>query len=538
MKWQLADPNQADYYWHNFRQVIHWVEEHHQHLMSQALQQAVTDFSALSDNAQKLWVRLFSRRGEWFRRDRINYTEIDVTDALVELEHQHWLVTSTPPFEANALRLMTKVELLTSVGQSQRAQLQKLPKDEVVEHLAGQSLPLPCPIFQLQMQGVFEQLSLLFFGNRYQHLNEFVIAALGHVQHERYTIHPHAVFQSASDVELFTWIEQQRDNFKQLTATTDKKACAEEFLQALKHTQVPALFSGKLSRVINHIGRELERQHLPELAMDLYRRSERTPARERLARLLHKYGEPRACQQLLTNMHSAPWDRPEQQVAEQLLRRWYQAPLDAAPTPTTSTLHLDFPHKQVEKATLSHFQTLGWSGSFTENLIPQTLFGLCHWDIIFADIEGAFIHPFQRGPRDLTSRQFFPQRESLFQRRWQQLCDHPQHVMQQIAALASQKHGINNPFVPWKIFNIEWLDWLLRLTPQQWVSIFAQMAFDIKNNRSGFPDLWLYKDSGEVKLVEVKGPGDKLRPNQQNWLNDLQHTAVNVEVAKVIKRDG
>jgi VRR-NUC domain-containing protein len=46
----------------------------------------------------------------------------------------------------------------------------------------------------------------------------------------------------------------------------------------------------------------------------------------------------------------------------------------------------------------------------------------------------------------------------------------------------------------------------------------------------GFPDLVLCRPQDRVMFVEVKGDGDKLRPEQEQWLDDLRSVGAEVYV--------
>lgn len=68
-------------------------------------------------------------------------------------------------------------------------------------------------------------------------------------------------------------------------------------------------------------------------------------------------------------------------------------------------------------------------------------------------------------------------------------------------------------------------------------SICRHLAQDYRSWSSGMPDLllWRFHDnySGEAKLVEVKGPRDRLSEQQRAWLLFLTDCGFNVEVCKV-----
>jgi hypothetical protein len=43
---------------------------------------------------------------------------------------------------------------------------------------------------------------------------------------------------------------------------------------------------------------------------------------------------------------------------------------------------------------------------------------------------------------------------------------------------------------------------------------------DLRNNRSGLPDLIQFSPaSNSYRMIEVKGPGDRLQDNQIRWLD-------------------
>jgi Holliday junction resolvase len=70
------------------------------------------------------------------------------------------------------------------------------------------------------------------------------------------------------------------------------------------------------------------------------------------------------------------------------------------------------------------------------------------------------------------------------------------------------------------------------LPKDQLVELFRVMLSDMRNFRAGQPDLVAFKN-GELKFIEVKGPGDKLQQNQIRWLQKFQQLGVNAEVCYV-----
>jgi hypothetical protein len=49
---------------------------------------------------------------------------------------------------------------------------------------------------------------------------------------------------------------------------------------------------------------------------------------------------------------------------------------------------------------------------------------------------------------------------------------------------------------------------------------FRRILQDVKDNRTGFPDLiQFFPNEGRYDMIEVKGPGDRLQDNQLRWID-------------------
>ena len=529
MHWQLADANDPFYYWHNFDVVRRWVLTYHDKLLSVRQRTILAEYLALPKDAQCLWLRLFMRKGELFRVDRLSYGEINIPSALKTLNKRGWIESVKEP-DKDSLLIFTIAELSNFYNLKRTT---KTDKKSLVEELSTAVSTLPGELVRLRQNDCFNELSMLFFGNSHQQISEFVVAALGHVRYENYRIRPHAAFPDQETFHYFCQLESIRRDYRELSSHDEIIALAQGLIDNPLIKDVPDRLKNKTNQLINRIARDCERAKQIDLALQLYRYAERPPSRERQARLLYKL-DPDTCYSLLLDMVERPWDEPERHVASQLLKRWFKQHNGNAEVAIPSAeAALDFKPRQVEQAALAHYVAQGWSGLHAENIIVQSLFGLIFWDIIFADVDGAFIHPFQRSPRDLNSPGFYRKRKAKIQRRLTSLAKHPNVVKSRIRHQLQTKQGLANPFIPWKWQQLDdVIVWLDRIPTPVWGTIFERLAFDVKNNRSGFPDLWLYKQ-GEVKLVEVKAPGDSLRLNQQQWLRHLTQNDVNVIVLNV-----
>uniref|UniRef100_A0A915L8C8 Fanconi-associated nuclease n=1 Tax=Romanomermis culicivorax TaxID=13658 RepID=A0A915L8C8_ROMCU len=73
--------------------------------------------------------------------------------------------------------------------------------------------------------------------------------------------------------------------------------------------------------------------------------------------------------------------------------------------------------------------------------------------------------------------------------------------------------------------------------PQIISAICMYLAVDYHNRRSGFPDLVLWNTSDKrFKVVEVKGPGDRISSKQALWLSRFTSIGVAAELCNVIGR--
>ena len=69
----------------------------------------------------------------------------------------------------------------------------------------------------------------------------------------------------------------------------------------------------------------------------------------------------------------------------------------------------------------------------------------------------------------------------------------------------------------------------------EWVAVEPDLKLaDVKANRSGLPDLiQLNPPAGGYRLIEVKGPGDRLQDNQVRWLEYCVANEIPVAVCYV-----
>lgn len=123
------------------------------------------------------------------------------------------------------------------------------------------------------------------------------------------------------------------------------------------------------------------------------------------------------------------------------------------------------------------------------------------------------------GPADLLSADFQRRREREFADCLSQLdTGQYQHTITQHFRA---KAGIQSPFVFWEILTEALMDLALAcLPPAHLKKWFERILLDIQSNRSGLPDLiQFWPHEKRYRMIEVKGPGDRLQDNQIRWLD-------------------
>jgi len=121
----------------------------------------------------------------------------------------------------------------------------------------------------------------------------------------------------------------------------------------------------------------------------------------------------------------------------------------------------------------------------------------------------------------------------MIERRLQELTL-DENYRKRIREVHMAKQGIANHFVSWAVLTEELLEFALcRIPNQPVIHMFRRMLRDLRNNRSGFPDLVSFPDRGGYELIEVKGPGDQLQLNQKRWIKAFNEYQVPFSLARV-----
>ncbi|MGV8921220.1 MAG: VRR-NUC domain-containing protein [Pseudomonas sp.] len=541
----ISDPLENPFYYLvNFRHVLEWISARYDDLLDPAERQFISDFLALSQSAQGLLVRMVMRKGTLFRASKLNYDEIGEAAAAVEALVERGWVDARPMLSLDELfALLRKDELLACFkthGLKRSAKKTELhlaladhyPQAQVLDqwHAA-----LDEQVYGLTVMPLCERLRLLYFGNLYQEWSEFVLADLGVYRYEtvEFSRDSRGINQR---VDIDVCLE--------LHACAQALEAGEDLLelaqQAIAIDTANPWLQSRRARLLFNIGQQAERHQDWPLALAVYADCSYQGARARRIRVLERSEAFADAMDLLQTAQAAPESAAESQHLLRFLprlqrklglpteRRRVAAALTRLDLTVVQALDLS-----VEQMVQQHLADEAGPVHYVENALINSLFGLLCWSAIFAPLPGAFFHLFHTGPSDLHSPDFYARRAPLFDACLQQLDS--EAYLATIREHFHSKQGLQSPFVFWGALSEELLEQALYCLPadhlRHW---FRRLLLDIKANRSGMPDLiQFYPQQRRYRMIEVKGPGDRLQDNQLRWLDFCAEHGMPVEVCYV-----
>jgi hypothetical protein len=511
-------------------------------------------FRSRSLAAQRLYVRLISRKGPFFRSDRLRYQEIgDVSGPAAELEAVGLLAVDQPGDLRAAVGLLRRdelLEVLAEEGEGWPSQSIRLPEllDRCLstwpqERLLG-TLLRRFRVFEPLGVRAVSIYRLLFFGNLWQDLTEFVLSDLGLVRYEAYRIAPEdRLFSTLASLKNTLLLLELAVRCRQAASAGDTDAFR-AIAASLPSPEAAESAGGLRDDILATVGRHLERTGDAAGAIAIYQQAESPPSRERQARILGRLGRREEALAICRRILEEPADEEELEFAARFaprLERKLFGRTTRLQQPTrvpTDVLRLSWSDETtVEEAVLEHYRLSGWGGYHTENELWNGLFGLAFWDIVFLPVRGAFHNRFQRGPRDLFTPRFRHSRSEAIEERLAEIRESNRWV-ERLRSTYDRCLGTANALVAWDRLSPSMLEAALARIPGEHLAlVFDRMAANLGLHRAGFPDLVLFPPADAMsdgyELLEVKGPGDQLRPNQERWLRFFDEHAIRARVMRV-----
>lgn len=512
------------YHVENFRLLVNTVVDRYGDILNDDDLRFAHCYAALPASARSLFTRLITRQAPLFRASTLHYD--DVTDTLESLQHlatEGFVLLNDADIQLY-FSVSTKVDIATwfsadhKIKKTQLIQsvIDTLHATEILERFHRQDLWVA-----VLHREIVNKLCLCFFGNARQNLSEFVITQLGHVKYETYEFS--AQTRYFNDAGLLNHSLQLYQLHSRLD--TDLKGATLDTLLALETEIPPALddarYQRRRARVFYQLGREAERRKETVQALRLYAQADNDASLERQVRIYLGQGQADAATLPLERLLEQCTDPEIRANACRLANRL--ASLQASEKrftqhePLVEKVILSPDAGRIEDHVANHFTGADAHCIYTENVWFNGLLGLLFWDIIFLPQVGAFANAFQRGPLDLYEKTFYASRKNAIDERLNALLAGQGPTLMETHLHA--KKGLANTLVNWEYFErIPWREMISVFPPTHLFRIVSRMLEDLGQHRAGFPDLLFWNGSHHYRLLEVKGPHDRLRENQRAWL--------------------
>ena len=522
-------PPPEDYYQNNCRTLFAFVLKHYADLLADDVAWQLHAYLGLTDDAQRLFARLLTRKGPLIKVASLSYAEVTDIGAALALLGDYGLIRVNASAPADQLlSLLKKADLISLAVQPVPRGARK--QDLVALHLSRytdrhiyQQVSACIEWVKIASPQVWDLVSLLYFGDTHHDWSSFVIRDLGMVHYEPWRM---VTRRFANRQALETDILYRR--LSQLTRRiAEHPGLATELTALLQDVVQDRFIQSRRDRALLRIGHWHEQSAEVDAAVQTYSWVTVHPARERIVRVLHRHGHEQAAQQWLQNIKQQPFSEEEAQFAERFGKR------QAGFQPPVTQIDITVAEANIEGQALSLVLQPGEWGAHVENSLVRTLTGLVYWDAIFADIAGAFTNPFQAGPNDLYRDDFFVSRQDMIESLESELANDVvfEHHMVDVC---SRKQGIANNLVNWSMFSSFELQDVLDAMPID--DIRRLTAFLIRNlhsRRAGLPDLFVVHGPKQYEFIEVKGPNDQLQPGQRIWFKHFHRLNIPARLLKL-----
>ncbi len=545
----------SGYYWDHFQYVLRYVEKHYSEILSEDEFAFLQSYHDLSLPAQCLYLRLSSRRSNWFRTNKLQYQEIpDVEMACRALATVGFLQFLNPVSECSAstlLAIFTRKECgeLASAFSKDIRIPTAFSKAEAVEFLSShfsqeELFEVLLDRFGHVVQPLetdrFEFIQFLFFGSTSRDMTDFVVRDLGHRQFMEVAEEDFIPFFSTRLEAIQKWkISRWRLALRNLPPDESLDELAMDWEAEIwpMADELNDKSLGAFERSLFELARRYERHAQIDSALKLYERSLMPESLERRVRLLQKLGR---------KTEAVDWARVGLEISlnpkELHFFEDFVAKQDAkmAIKKVTKTLKaaekVSIPQEyqgNVEVGVIHYFQKQGFEAHFTENHLWKNLIGLLAWDLIFDLSKQSFHHPFQYAPTSFHSEEFSVESLAEFSKLLDML-DDTDSCLAHLKKVSEMQQGIMNPYVDWFSFDLSVLAALLKhVSSESLKQVCLHFWKNASTHAKGFPDLFIYRGQ-EYAFIEVKSPNDHLSAIQHDWHQFFREQKIEIKLLRVV----
>ena len=543
------------YYHDYFGYVLGFVRKMYEPVLNESETNFLNKYHELSEDAQCLFIRFSNRRKSFFRVNSLSYPEIkDIPAILQELLDSNF-IESLCDFHQDrfdeVMDLFTKEQHLefTKLLQPDVMPSKSIRKPDLVRWLLYtydfktlcEVIGYSEPVIKVSYEAEVMMMKFLFFGNRNADMTEFVIRDLGHVRFQSFDEeHLSIQFETRKDVDDTLMVSLMKETFDGLKQELPPEEIFDWFMnwQAgvagnLSHKAKPSYNS-----FIVRVSAWLERKKMLSQALSIYQLTNDAPARERRVRLLYNLGEIEEALALCEEISESPQNADERYFSldfyekinnkkKRVVKRTTQALKSA------EAIEIPIMYRwQVELGAIHYYREQGYNAVFSENEPWRMLFGLLFWDIIYDTNVQAIHNPLQRVPSDFFLPDFYLKRSDLLRERMKH-ANTREAIADIVSKTYEEKFGMTNVLVSWYEGALEKVLTLISwLTPEQMHAILIEIAYNLRENTRGFPDLLVWNET-EYAFIEIKSPTDHLSSRQLHWQHFFTEHAVQSRIVRV-----
>ncbi|KAG2314313.1 hypothetical protein Bca52824_017435 [Brassica carinata] len=539
---QIQFPPKTTRYQLNFNVLVQEVLRSCSHLFTADEMAFLESFPSLSEDSQRLFIRLYSRKGPWFRLSNISYSEIsDSLQALKDLTVRGFMSSVKDANDLNYEKMKEITELLNVTELRDILSMNKVNsgssrKRDLINSLCsyyndGTRMNIGtmilertglCAKISSTAESLMWRVERLFFLNGEQDLSSLFcwILAIEVAQlmdesldsEDSGTVLKCIMIAETGYLE-FPFLRTKRGMYNQAVYLLRR------LLSCFSCDRRRGFWTVRLSTDLEHMGRPNESLSVAEQGL-------LDPGRIlRLAKPPRRWKTPTFPNLIDNKIPEVTIQGRSLNCEVGMKNRFYGE---------------DGEQCGVEQLALQYYngeEGGRWQGIHTESSIWLTIFGLLMWDILFSDVPGVFQTRFQTAPLDLDTESFYITRKETIDSQLEKVAN---GMAEEILIISYEIHrGTACRGVAWERFSLEQLRAAVACVGGKCVaSLCRYLAQDYRSWCSGMPDLllWRFKENGyegEAKLVEVKSEKDKLSEQQRAWLLLLMDSGFNVEICKV-----
>ena len=528
------------YYLQHALEMFTYLETSCQHLLDDDAQQYLARFHTLNQDQQCMLMRVLTRKPNYLKRSTLNYPEItNPNHCLAELSKLGFI----KPVDHSSLgesffSALTKVELIAFLAQVSIRTSQQLKKAQLVElcttWLEGNpTSTIGFDVYQLYVERLHIELCnymlFLFFGDLYRRFETFTMRDLGVLRtkgtqnKERLA----ARFDSREVAENEFKCHLYKRKLKQGEIKAEQLI---PFLESYSSNNSPAR-----AKLVVRVGESLAPEDSLR-AQYVWSLSDHPQALEKQVRLRYASGDKEGAKAQLEVLRESSLAASSQIFVEDFYTRKYLGKRTSIYTDMLNNanpdLELDEAYiNSAERGAIAHYEHAGDKAWHVENELWRACFALLFWDLLF-DHDTALATEFDNTPLVLQNGQFYAGFKERIESRLAGL-ERSEIIGRELTALVVQKHGFPTGLFRWSSKLLETLLLLIKLAPKGALAqVMRRMAKDYHTSKDGYPDLMVVANQ-QLTFVEVKAPGDTLRPNQLVSINRLIKAGFAAEIQPV-----